>query len=150
MGTLAPDGGVAGEGLSDTGDDGAEERSAEELVAVKVGNGCWDCECDAVGECEWLGLPVRYCCTLSWKLFTMGDEGAEALNLPSSSAERDHGLCERLRKSPRSAEAFLSGDEGKLTGPSNLVCARVSGRSYTDLEIEKKQQHYRDCISIGA
>jgi hypothetical protein len=40
MGTLAPDGGVAGEGESDTGDDGAEERSAEELVAVKVGNGC--------------------------------------------------------------------------------------------------------------
>ena len=39
MGTVAPDGGVAGEGLSDTGDDGAEERS-EELVAVKVGNGC--------------------------------------------------------------------------------------------------------------
>ena len=40
MGTPAFDGGVAGEGLSDTGEDGAEDRSAEELVAGNVGNGC--------------------------------------------------------------------------------------------------------------
>jgi hypothetical protein len=40
MGTPALDGGVAGEGLSDTGEDGAEDRSAEELVVAKVGNGC--------------------------------------------------------------------------------------------------------------
>jgi hypothetical protein len=51
----------------------------------------------------------------------MGDEGAEALNLPSSSAERDHGLCERLRKSPRSAEPFLFGDVGEVVGSSTLV-----------------------------
>jgi len=73
----------------------------------------------------------------------VGDEGAEELNLPSSSAERDHGLCARLRKSPRSAETFLSGDEGEL---SNLDCVRARGRSNTDLEIEK-QWDYRDCIS---
>lgn len=76
----------------------------------------------------------------------MGDEGAEVLNLPSSSAERDHGLCERLRKSPRSAETFLPGDEGELARPSGLDCARARGRSNTDLEIEK-QWDYRDCIS---
>jgi hypothetical protein len=65
----------------------------------------------------------------------MGDEGAEALNLPSSSAERDHGFCERLRKSPRSAEpeSFLPGDGEEVTGPSALVCARARERSNTDL-----------------
>ncbi len=39
MGTATDDGGVPGEGPVDTGEDGAEDRS-EELVAVKVGNGC--------------------------------------------------------------------------------------------------------------
>ena len=40
MGTATDDGGVPGEGpVVDTGEDGAEDRS-EELVAVKVGNGC--------------------------------------------------------------------------------------------------------------
>ena len=63
----------------------------------------------------------------------MGDEGAEALNLPSSSAERDHGLRERLRKSPRSAETFLIGDEGELARPSTLVGACARERSNTDL-----------------
>lgn len=101
---------------------------------MKVGNGCWSCGWDAV--VEWLGLPVRYCCTLSWKLFTIGDEGAEALNLPSSSAERDHGFCERLRKSPRSAEPFLTGDGDEMTGASTLDCERASERSNTDLERE--------------
>jgi hypothetical protein len=65
----------------------------------------------------------------------MGDEGAEALNLPSSSAERDHGLRERLRKSPRSAEPFLPGDdEGELARPSALVGACARERSNTDLK----------------
>jgi hypothetical protein len=65
----------------------------------------------------------------------MGDEGAEALSLPSSSAERDHGLRERLRKSPRSAEEpFLPGDEGELARPSALVGACVRERSNTDLK----------------
>jgi hypothetical protein len=126
------DGGVPGEGPSDTGEDGEEDRSAEELVAVKVGNGCWGCGWDVVGE--WLGLPVRYCCTLSWKLLAKGDEGADTLNLPSSSAERDQGFCERLRKSPRSAEPFLPGDGEEVTKPSTLVCARARERSNTDLE----------------
>ncbi len=64
----------------------------------------------------------------------MGDEGAEALNLPSSSAERDHGLCERLRKSPRSAERFLSGDGEGLARSSAPLGARARERSNTDLE----------------
>lgn len=68
----------------------------------------------------------------------MGDEGAKVLNLPSSSAERDHGLCERLRKSPRSAEPFFSGDE-KAVGPSILDCACVRERSNTDLYRVEKQ-----------
>jgi hypothetical protein len=68
----------------------------------------------------------------------MGDEGAEALNLPSSSAERDHGLRERLRKSPRSAETFFSGDEGELARPSALVAWCERERSYTDLERESR------------
>src|SRR6266404_5772169 len=112
MGALAPDGGVPKEGLSDTGEDGADERSAEELAAVKRGNGCC-CVCDAVGEL--LGLPVRYCCIFSWKLVDKGVEGAELLNLPSSSAERDHGLCERPRKSPRSVD-FLPGEGEEVVG----------------------------------
>lgn len=64
----------------------------------------------------------------------MGDEGAETLNLPSSSAERDHGFCERLRKSPRSAETFLPGEGDEMTGPSTLDCERASERSNTDLK----------------
>jgi hypothetical protein len=61
-------------------------------------------------------------------------EGAEELNLPSSSAERDHGLCERLRKSPRSAEPFLRGDGEEGGWLSAPVCARARERSNTDLE----------------
>ena len=131
IGTLVPDGGVPREGLSDTGEDGAEERSAEELAAVKVGNGCCCVGWGAVGEL--LGLPIRYCCILSWKLVDKGVEGAETLNLPSSSAERDHGLCERPRKSPRSVEPFLLGEGEEVVGPSNPACARARERSNTDL-----------------
>jgi hypothetical protein len=36
---VAHDGGVPGERIGDTGEDGEEDKS-EELVAVKVGNGC--------------------------------------------------------------------------------------------------------------
>ena len=64
----------------------------------------------------------------------MGDEGAETLNLPSSSAERDQGFCERLRKSPRSAEPFLPDDGEEVVGPSTLLCVRARERSYTDLD----------------
>jgi hypothetical protein len=62
--------------------------------------------------------------------------GAEELNLPSSSAERDHGLCERLRKSPRSVEPFLPGDGEEVGRRSRSapVCARARERSNTDLE----------------
>lgn len=84
---------------------------------------------------------MRYCCTLSWKLLTMGDEGAEALNLPSSSAERDQGFCERLRKSPRSAEPPLLGDREEVVGPSTLVSARARERSNTDL-VEKRWSYH--------
>jgi hypothetical protein len=89
---------------------------------------------------------VRYCCTLSWKLLIRGDEGAEALNLPSSSAERDHGFCERPRKSPRSAEPFLPGDGEEVVGPSTLLCVRARERSNTDL-VEKRWS-YRGCVSV--
>jgi hypothetical protein len=76
----------------------------------------------------------------------MGDEGAETLNLPSSSAERDHGFCERLRKSPRSAENFLPGDGEEVVGPSTLLCARARERSNTDLA--EKRWSYRGCVSV--
>jgi len=76
----------------------------------------------------------------------MGEEGAEALNLPSSSAERDHGFCERLRKSPRSAEPALPGDGEEVVGPSTLLCARARERSNTDLV--EKQWGYSDCVSV--
>ena len=89
---------------------------------------------------------MRYCCTLSWKLSTIGVEGAEALNLPSSSAERDQGFCERLRKLPRSAEPFLPGDGVEVVGPSTLLCVRARERSNTDL-VEKRWS-YRGCVSV--
>ncbi len=89
---------------------------------------------------------MRYCCTLSWKLLIMGDEGAETLNLTSSSAERDHGFCERLRKSPMSAEPFLPGDREEVVGPSTLLCVRARERSNTDL-VEKRCS-YRSCVSV--
>ena len=76
----------------------------------------------------------------------MGDEGAETLNFPSSSAERDHGFCERLRKSPRSAEPFLPGDREEVVGPSTLLCERARERSNTDLE--EKRRCYRGCSPV--
>ena len=76
----------------------------------------------------------------------MGDEGAETLNLPSSSAERDHGFCERLRKSPRSAEPFLPGDGEEVVWPSSLLCVRARERSKTDL-VEKRRS-YRGCVAV--
>jgi hypothetical protein len=64
----------------------------------------------------------------------MENEGAEKLNLPSCSAERDHSMCERPHKSPRSAELFLPGDGEDLAGPSALVCERARDGSNTDLK----------------